>query len=176
MQISLYDELFLHYFICAQQIPVRIDFKTIKNILFCRYGLYGAPLEPTLFDMEPPHLNRIAANSIQPTTYATLITNNNPPPTAAQSSYGSPTSQDEPDLRDLLLTSDKWNHTGRTQSSSSVQNANRHVFGLLEVEPLHFTCHATSDGTRIERMDTGMHNLSFYFWPINSKNAVNQCI
>lgn len=28
-----------------------------------------------------------------------------------------------------------------------------HVLGLLEVEPLPFTCHATSDGTRVERMD-----------------------
>lgn len=32
-----------------------------------------------------------------------------------------------------------------------------HVLGLLEVEPLTFTCHATSDGTRVERMDATVH-------------------
>jgi len=34
--------------------------------------------------------------------------------------------------------------------------------GLLEVEPLHFTCHATSDGTRMERMDTGIYYAYLY--------------
>lgn len=32
-----------------------------------------------------------------------------------------------------------------------------HVLGLLEVEPLTFTCHATSDGTRVERTDAAVH-------------------
>ena len=36
----------------------------------------------------------------------------------------------------------------------------RHVCGLLEVEPLHFSCHSTSDGTRMERMDTGMESVT----------------
>lgn len=31
--------------------------------------------------------------------------------------------------------------------------------GLLEVEPLHFTCHSTSDGTRVERVDTGVYRI-----------------
>jgi len=34
-------------------------------------------------------------------------------------------------------------------------SASHYMKGLLEVEPLHFTCHATSDGTRVERVDTG---------------------
>lgn len=41
--------------------------------------------------------------------------------------------------------------------------------GLLEVEPLHFTCISTSDGTRVERDDasmfTGKLNLSFFLTP-----------
>jgi len=45
--------------------------------------------------------------------------------------------------------------------------------GLLEVEPLHFTCHATSDGTKVEKVDAGnyieikpMHYLitSWEYW------------
>lgn len=27
--------------------------------------------------------------------------------------------------------------------------------GLLEVEPLHFTCHAASDGTKMEKLEAG---------------------
>lgn len=35
--------------------------------------------------------------------------------------------------------------------------------GLLEVEPLHFTCISTSDGTRVERDDASMFTGKFEF-------------
>ena len=38
-----------------------------------------------------------------------------------------------------------------------VEFLRNHVLGLLEVEPLTFTCHATSDGTRVERTDAAAH-------------------
>lgn len=38
-----------------------------------------------------------------------------------------------------------------------VEFLRNHVLGLLEVEPLTFTCHATSDGTRVERVDASPH-------------------
>lgn len=31
--------------------------------------------------------------------------------------------------------------------------ASHYVKGLLEVEPLHFICHAASDGTKMERLE-----------------------
>ena len=61
--------------------------------------------------------------------------------------------QDEPDLRDLMLLGSTGGAGSSNKNSSS--SAVQHVCGLLEVEPLHFVCHATSDGTRMERMDTG---------------------
>ena len=34
--------------------------------------------------------------------------------------------------------------------------------GLLEVEPLHFTCISTSDGTRVERDDASMFTGKYF--------------
>ena len=65
--------------------------------------------------------------------------------------------QDEPDLRDLMLLGSTAGTGSSSSKSSGSSNSSavQHVCGLLEVEPLHFVCHATSDGTRMERMDTG---------------------
>ncbi len=80
--------------------------------------------------------------------------------------------QDEPDLRDLMLlgtTSEKG--IGKSANNSGAQ-AMRHVCGLLEVEPLHFICHATSDGTRMERMDTGMNCTKILFLNRNLQSLI----
>jgi hypothetical protein len=58
------------------------------------------------------------------------------------------------DLMNLCWTDGK--------QSSDVQQMGRYLTGLLEVEPLHFTCHATSDGTRMERVDSGDEITSSY--------------
>ncbi len=55
----------------------------------------------------------------------------------------------------MLLGTTSEKGIGKSSNNPGAQ-AMRHVCGLLEVEPLHFICHATSDGTRMERMDTGM--------------------
>ena len=68
------------------------------------------------------------------------------------------------DFRDLMsLTSGD-----KTSSRLHANSLHRYMGGLLEVEPLHFTCHATSDGTRMERMDAGKggwdtYDLVFFF-------------
>lgn len=41
------------------------------------------------------------------------------------------------------------------QNQLKCLTANRYMTGLLEVQPLHFTCHATSDGTKLEKIDSG---------------------
>ena len=58
---------------------------------------------------------------------------------------------DQQDFSDLMsiVANDKGGYKG------SLDHVSRHLMGLLEVEPLHFTCHATSDGTRMERLDLG---------------------
>ena len=34
-------------------------------------------------------------------------------------------------------------------------SSNHYMKGLLEVEPLHYTCHAASDGTELEKIEPG---------------------
>lgn len=54
------------------------------------------------------------------------------------------------DFRDLLVGNPlmRWGKVGTPSPKEQIH-------GLLEVEPLHFTCHAASDGTRIEKIDQG---------------------
>lgn len=55
---------------------------------------------------------------------------------------------------------------GKVSSCTAAEGSFTSLTGLLEVEPLHFTCVSTSDGTRIERDDastfTGIYLLSLY--------------
>lgn len=52
---------------------------------------------------------------------------------------------------------------GKVSSCTAAEGSFTSLTGLLEVEPLHFTCVSTSDGTRIERDDastfTGIYLL-----------------
>lgn len=45
---------------------------------------------------------------------------------------------------------------GKVNSSGVAEGSFTALTGLLEVEPLHFTCVSTSDGTRVERDDASM--------------------
>lgn len=55
---------------------------------------------------------------------------------------------------------------GKVSSCTAAEGSFTSLTGLLEVEPLHFTCVSTSDGTRIERDDastfTGIYLLLLY--------------
>ena len=117
-----------------------------------RFGLYGAPLDPVLFDVGPPHLVKTGASPASTPNSTSLCGTSAAAATATTTSTATATTvgHDEVDLRDLLSinASEK---TGRSQ----MNHIQQHTCGLLEVEPLHFVCHATSDGTRMERMDAG---------------------
>jgi len=66
---------------------------------------------------------------------------------------------DETVFKDLmsLCFVDRRGNGGPVGASGgrSGDQAMRYLTGLLEVEPLHFTCYATSDGTRMERLEAG---------------------
>lgn len=55
---------------------------------------------------------------------------------------------------------------GKVSSCTAAEGSFTSLTGLLEVEPLHFTCVSTSDGTRIERDDastfTGIYLFLLY--------------
>ena len=110
----------------------------------CRFGLYGCPLEPDLFDIDPPM--HVKSNSSGVVSYAGAVS-------GGSGSAGG----EEVDFQDLFsMTSSGGGE--KLSGSNKMDQISRHICGLLEVEPLHYTCHATSDGTRIERLDTGRYS------------------
>uniref|UniRef100_T1IPT5 Dual E2 ubiquitin-conjugating enzyme/E3 ubiquitin-protein ligase BIRC6 n=1 Tax=Strigamia maritima TaxID=126957 RepID=T1IPT5_STRMM len=140
----------------------------LHSLLRTRFGLYGTPFEPELFDIEPTPCLKPSST---PISYASVVSNNNNQ-TGASGQTGSGTSPNEElDLRDLLLF------------SSSSPSANRYLFtypgqhlrGLLEVEPLHFSCHAASDGTKMEKIESsgGLSGSSGTVLPL-SANVLEQ--
>ncbi|XP_060789215.1 baculoviral IAP repeat-containing protein 6 isoform X6 [Neoarius graeffei] len=95
----------------------------LEALLQTRYGLYGSPFDPVLFDLE------VSGASCK-NSYSSI---------GVQS--------DEIDLSDILSGNGKVSGCGAAEGSFTS------LTGLLEVEPLHFTCVSTSDGTRVERDD-----------------------
>ncbi|XP_069464004.1 baculoviral IAP repeat-containing protein 6 isoform X2 [Ambystoma mexicanum] len=96
----------------------------MEALLQTRYGLYSSPFDPVLFDLE------MSGGSCK-NVYNTSV--------GVQS--------DEIDLSDVL------SGNGKVSPCAAAEGSFTSLTGLLEVEPLHFTCVSTSDGTRIERDD-----------------------
>ncbi|XP_035388618.1 baculoviral IAP repeat-containing protein 6 isoform X6 [Electrophorus electricus] len=96
----------------------------LEALLQTRYGLYGSPFDPVLFDLE------VSGSSCK---------------NAYNSSVSS--QSDEIDLSDIL------SGNGKVSGCEAAEGSFTALTGLLEVEPLHFTCVSTSDGTRVERDD-----------------------
>lgn len=130
--------------------------------LLPRYGLYSSPFDPVLFDLE------VSGSSCK---------------NAFNSSIG--VQSDEIDLSEILsglhhippyclhLSNPFKNYqeinvglgctvcvslagNGKVSSCAAAEGSFTALTGLLEVEPLHFTCISTSDGTRVERDDASM--------------------
>ncbi|XP_028323473.1 baculoviral IAP repeat-containing protein 6 isoform X3 [Gouania willdenowi] len=104
----------------------------LEALLQTRYGLYSSPFDPVLFDLE------VSGSSCR------NAFNNN---VGVQS--------DEIDLSDIL------SGNGKVSSCAAAEGSFTALTGLLEVEPLHFTCISTSDGTRVER-DDAMFTVSTF--------------
>ncbi|KAK3718781.1 hypothetical protein QZH41_014030 [Actinostola sp. cb2023] len=139
-----------------------------------RYGLYGLPFEPVLFDLTLPH----KPPSPTPKTPVPLSTTSSYPVQMIYQShvksYLGPGGPREPattvnsakpstgliratvtstsmingkyvvGLQDLECTTDSTQYISKLVAHQ----------GLLEVEPLHFTCTSTSDGARVERAES----------------------
>ena len=139
---------------------------THHALLRARYGLYGCPLDTDLFDIDPPPLHTVPASVSTGSSYASVVASNQAggagsgisggpigviPMSSMQSagisSAQSVTTHEDSVFRDLMNLC--WSDGRQTP------DVGRYLNGLLEVEPLHFTCHATSDGTRMERVDSG---------------------
>lgn len=113
-------------------------------LLRSRYGLYGTPLEPELFDIEPPPPGKPSSTQV---TYASVVSGES---TTQQADFHANYSfyREHLDPKDVLSTA---NNDMKVRLKNVTPT--KMVRGLLETEPLHYTCAAASDGTRIERAD-----------------------
>ncbi|KAB0803392.1 hypothetical protein PPYR_00362 [Photinus pyralis] len=113
-------------------------------LLRSRYGLFGTPLEPELFDIEPPPPIKPSSIAV---TYATVVAGENvTQPFDFHTNYAF--NKETLDPKEVLSV---------TKGDGKIKLKNiapsKLVRGLLETEPLHFTCASASEGTRIERAD-----------------------
>ncbi|KAK9296171.1 hypothetical protein QLX08_009734 [Tetragonisca angustula] len=121
-------------------------------LLATRFGLYNSPFETELFDLESPVPPKYSP--ISP-TYVSAVANEQTGPSTASPSFMY--SQDAIDLRDLLTLPTHPTSELVVSSKLKALCANHNMKGLLEVEPLHFTCLAASDGTKMEKIDPCMN-------------------
>ncbi|GAB0094178.1 Baculoviral IAP repeat-containing protein 6 [Sergentomyia squamirostris] len=113
-------------------------FNAYTSLLRSRFGLYGMPFELELFDADLPTSAKYAA---LPTTFANIIK--------------SATSQNASQGMDLknFFTSD-GSELKMLPFHMRKRGIGNQLKGLLEVEPLHYTCIAASEATRLENMDS----------------------
>ncbi|XP_069689782.1 baculoviral IAP repeat-containing protein 6 isoform X2 [Periplaneta americana] len=127
-------------------------------LLRTRFGLYSTPFEPELFDIEPPVPAKFSS---VPITYATVVSGETgggalvtgPGISAGTSGFGLTS---DLDLRELLGVGGGSSFGDKgTPNRFKGLSSNHYMKGLLEAEPLHFTCHAASDGTKMEKIEPG---------------------
>lgn len=114
---------------------------TYNSILQSRFGLYGMPFESELFDSELPWVGK--NNSL---SYYSMYTRASANASSAQQN----TQNQFNDLKNFCTSDTSELKVPIQMRRKSFSN---HVKGLLEVEPLHFTCCETSEATKIESMD-----------------------
>ncbi|XP_078714316.1 dual E2 ubiquitin-conjugating enzyme/E3 ubiquitin-protein ligase BIRC6 isoform X2 [Lampetra fluviatilis] len=100
----------------------------LEALLRARYGLYRSPFDPLLFDFE-------MSGSSYKNAYLVSSSSN--------------VQSDEIDLSEIMTGN------GKVAGGAAADSSFTALTGLLEVEPLHFTCVATSDGTRVEKDERG---------------------
>ncbi|XP_057657017.1 baculoviral IAP repeat-containing protein 6 isoform X1 [Diorhabda carinulata] len=125
-------------------------------VLRGRYGLYGTPMEPELFDVEPPPY-------IKGDRSSTYMLPSNPtqqeqtPSVISTSNYSF--NKDSISPKDILSTS-------TTKLKYKNVASLRIIRGLIETQPLHFTCIWSSEGTRVERADSNINSAFLNNVPI----------
>uniref|UniRef100_A0A2A4K910 UBC core domain-containing protein n=1 Tax=Heliothis virescens TaxID=7102 RepID=A0A2A4K910_HELVI len=119
------------------------------SLLRARFGLYGLPLERTIFATEIPEQGR---GTSTPVTYASVLAGDTTTPPVPKPDY---------QLKELLnLPLDLDSKTAITSTAWWAQNNGVGVFGagLSEAMPLHVTCHVASDGTKLESSGARHHS------------------
>ncbi|KAG5670331.1 hypothetical protein PVAND_000606 [Polypedilum vanderplanki] len=120
----------------------------LNSVLQSRFGLYGMPFESELFDMELPSFVKGGSNS------NSLYSNVFLPKSNGTNGSQQQQQQQQNQFSDLKNFCSFDNTEIRVPIHMRRKSINNHIKGLLEVEPLHFTCCSTSEATRIENMDS----------------------
>lgn len=115
----------------------------------------GHPFESDLFDVEIPQaLKQIIPGNQPASAFTSSVSGNNSTSTSTTTGSGNQQQED-------LDFYDFFNSSSEKPTKTLLEHARNNVLGMLEVEPLHFTCHSTSDGTKMERLDsTGAGNTT----------------
>lgn len=117
----------------------------MNSILQSRFGLYGMPFESELFDSELPSVGRNTSASYCNVFYTK---------TGATTTTGQQQQQQQNQFSDLKNFCSSDGSELRIPIQLRRKSISNHIKGLLEVEPLHYTCYSTSEATRIENMDS----------------------
>ena len=119
------------------------------SLLKTRYALYDNPFDLELFDIELSAYLKDPSSS--QSTYAN-VTQGSDSATRSNSTSNKP-SKYLRCLQALGSVTDKVSMSVLTKRLHS-DTVTRHACGLLEVEPLHFVVASTSDGARVERLES----------------------
>ena len=108
----------------------------------------GNPFDCDMFDMELPQAVRQFIPGSQSGSLFCPVSSSSGSNSGGTSTTSQTAQTDEDyDFYDL------FSNPPEKSSRSLMECARNHILGMLEVEPLHFTCHSTSDGTKMERLD-----------------------
>ncbi|XP_041468480.1 baculoviral IAP repeat-containing protein 6-like isoform X2 [Lytechinus variegatus] len=147
-------------------------------VLRAKFGYYGTPLEPNLFDVEPPRPpSKLDSTGPSTTSTGTTTSSSVPLPQiwTEVGPYGSHQGLPvvlggggafdigaEPGTKGMSLRGkgSLGGIVGVETGDGSLTSGGYFMKGLLEVEPLHFACCGMSDGAHIERIGGGIHPAS----------------
>lgn len=124
-------------------------------ILRGRYGLYGTPMEPELFDVEPPPY----VKSDRSSTY--LLTSNNANQASQEPSSPNVSNATSYSFNKENISPKDVLSTSTTKLKYKNIASFRVIRGLIETQPLHFSCIWSSEGTRVERADSTLNPSTF---------------
>ncbi|GAB6020665.1 hypothetical protein CHUAL_003335 [Chamberlinius hualienensis] len=132
----------------------------LHAVLRSRFGLHRTPFDMDLFDVEAPQPPKSTST---PVTYATVVGNGGPDNNANNNTVISGSHIVGNLGTTSTPTTSLLNQVNSTTINEEGPNSfplfnlpNQHLKGLLEVEPLHFSCSAASDGTKVEKIEFGL--------------------
>ncbi|XP_062579414.1 baculoviral IAP repeat-containing protein 6-like [Saccostrea cucullata] len=138
-------------------IQCKMEMSSIHALLKSRFGLYGHPFDPDLFDIELPLALKHTVPSV---SFSTLSSSGSNSTTSGNTNNNLTAPSASSSVTDELDYYDLFNPPSDKSQKVQLEYAKGSLFGLMEVEPLHFTCHSTSDGTKMERMDNNSTSQS----------------